>query len=360
MPRINQTIIDSVFYLYQTVEDARAGINPRGTGFLVSYKNWKSGLYQTSYYGVTNWHVALRGNSVVRINCRDGTSSIFDFSPDEWEFIAGGPDIAAIPLELDPKIHSCNCIDTSLFLNDHQLRNLSVGEDVFMLGLFVDHAGKTTNNPQARFGNISMLASDSSKIQQKTGYEGQSYIVDTHSRPGFSGSPVFVYRTPLNDFGSDQELKGEAKSQSLGYQLSRRGDRSGREGSSFDVSIKVSNTLFALLGIHWGQFAERWEIYDDPSSNTKDENNSLVKNGGYVEGVSGMTLVIPAHEIMKLLKLQKFAELRNMKIHKALKSQASHIVEESATDKINVADEPDNSHREDFNNLLDAAVKRKQ
>src|SRR5205823_82762 len=67
------------------------------------------------------------------------------------------------------------------------------------IGLFVDHDGVTTNVPSARFGNISMLPNKNATIEQPTNYRGESYVVDMHSRTGFSGSPVFVYRT----FGSD-------------------------------------------------------------------------------------------------------------------------------------------------------------
>lgn len=315
MPRIDQSIIDSVFYLYQTAEDAEAGVNPQGTGFIVSYKNFKGGIYNTSYYGITNWHVARRGSSVVRLKRIDGMSAVFEFFPEEWECIAGGPDIAAIPLNLDPRIHRLCSISTDMFISDHQRRSLSVGEDVFMVGLFVNHAGIATNNPQARFGNISMIASDDSKIRQETGFEGQSYIVDTHSRTGFSGSPVFVYRTHLGDFGSSQELRGQAHSDALGTQISR-GVLSNNSGRDFDVSIKLPSTLFALLGIHWGQFPERWDILDSKSPIHENQGNSLVSNGGYVKGVSGMTLAIPSSEIMNLLKLPKFAEQRDQEIDK--------------------------------------------
>ncbi len=53
----------------------------------------------------------------------------------------------------------------------------------------------------------------------------ESYCVDMHSRSGFSGSPVFVYRTPGGDFSEKGVIN-----------LSR---------------------FMMFLGIHWGQFPEK-------------------------------------------------------------------------------------------------------
>src|SRR5258707_1186988 len=84
-------------------------------------------------------------------------------------------------------IHS---ISTNLFVRTGA-NPYCVGDDTFMIGLFLDHAGVTTNVPSARFGNISMLPNPRATIRQSTGYDGVSYVVDMHSRTGFSGSPVF-------------------------------------------------------------------------------------------------------------------------------------------------------------------------
>jgi len=309
MPRISQEIIDSVFYLYPTEKDAEAGTNPGGTGFVVCMENHDGDLHHQHYYGVTNWHVAVRdGLSVVRINRLDGTPSIFGFSPEDWEFIARGPDVAVIPLELDHRIHRCSSVSTRLFAADYDLKSMSVGEDVFMIGLFVDHAGVTTNSPKARFGNISMLASEDSKIKQPTLYEGRTHIIDAHSRSGFSGSPVFVYRTPLSDFGSFQHLRGTVDATSIARQLNSPAART-RE---IDVALRLPNTLFALLGIHWGQFPEEWQIRN-PDKISESDRRSLINNGGYISGVSGMTCVIPSSEILDVLELPKLVELRKQK-----------------------------------------------
>ena len=72
------------------------------------------------------------------------------------------------------------------------------------------------------------------------------------------------------------------------------------------------NALFALLGIHWMQFPERWEINNPPLVDPAEE-SALVRKGAYVDGLSGMTCVIPAWEIMEVLNLPKLQEARKQK-----------------------------------------------
>ena len=67
------------------------------------------------------------------------------------------------------------------------------GDDAFMVGRFVSHQGLNKSVPAVRFGNISM---DPAPIKQVNGELADSYCIDMRSRPGYSGSPVFVYRTP--------------------------------------------------------------------------------------------------------------------------------------------------------------------
>ena len=168
-----------------------------------------------------------------------------------------------------------------MLLTEQQEReqDINAAEDVFMVGRFVDYDGAETSTPSFRFGNISIL---DAKIEQETGFRGRSVVVDMHSRTGYSGSPVFVYRTA---------------------------------GSRFiDPGLFVGggHTL-AILGIHWGQFPERWEIKDKSSNSTKSaaEQASLIKDGKYVDGLSGMTCVVPAAAIIKLLDHPELKAMRD-------------------------------------------------
>jgi hypothetical protein len=73
------------------------------------------------------------------------------------------------------------------------------GDDAFMVGLYVDQPLGARNDPNARFGNVSRLASEGHPVEQGHGLKEPSDVVDMRSRTGFSGSPVFVYRREAED-----------------------------------------------------------------------------------------------------------------------------------------------------------------
>jgi hypothetical protein len=265
MPRIPPRIIDSVFYLYARREDAEGGKNPGGTGFVVEYA---PNLFHRGrmYYGVTNWHVACDGGcSVIRLNRQDGGVEVIELGPEDWRFLPGRYDVAAVPLS----VNETASIVTHIFAQEFD--RIGVGEDVFMLGLFVDHKGITTNIPSARFGNISMLPNPNATIEQPTGYRGVSYVVDMHSRSGFSGSPVFTYRT----FGSDL-------TESFGHRFDHFELDPGVENSPRASGRLEAHQMFKFLGIHWAQFPETWELRNS-SSIRESRKKLLVTEGGYVE-----------------------------------------------------------------------------
>lgn len=203
MPRIPDSIARSVFYLYRSEEDARAGVNAGATGFMVSYDFESiSGEVERRCFAVSNWHAAVKGGySVIRLNTLLGGVEVFELGPDEWEFKAGGADIAVAPFDISGDKYSVNSIPSYMFVEREKSSAIAVGENAFMLGLFLDFDGRATPVPVARFGHVSMVADERARIKQPTKYEGESFIVDMHSRSGFSGSPVFAYRLSFIGFG---------------------------------------------------------------------------------------------------------------------------------------------------------------
>ena len=116
----------------------RAGIQA-GTGFVVA-----RGMHPSvRHFAVTNWHVACRdGYSVIRLKKRDGVVYIMDLGPHDWTFIPGKYDVAAAPLTLDPMVHLARVIHATTFEpkpihGPHKSPYMGVGDDAFMLGLFV-------------------------------------------------------------------------------------------------------------------------------------------------------------------------------------------------------------------------------
>ena len=98
-------------------------------------------------------------------------------------------------LDIDFDKHKVSYIDQSFFLlPDYHYPcvwlegHIGPGEDVFMVGRFVNQDGGATQ-PALRFGNISSMPAEMTiqKFRRKRPY----YLIDMHSRLGYSGSPVF-------------------------------------------------------------------------------------------------------------------------------------------------------------------------
>ena len=197
MPRIDPRILNCTFFLYPTKEDALAGRNFGGTGFLVSIPSAVPD--QNFVVAVTNWHVACRGSSVLRLNTKQGGVEVLDAGPEDWSFDPRY-DIAVLPLSFEEgdELERAQMKTSAFVTRDYLTHEKAIGpgEDVFMVGRFIDHDGGNVNLPTVRFGNISAMPT---LIMQENGKKAPAFILDMHSRSGYSGSPVFMYRTPGYD-----------------------------------------------------------------------------------------------------------------------------------------------------------------
>lgn len=193
MPRINDELLNSVVYLYQTKEDAEQGKKAGGTGFLVGYPT--SFDKNRSYlYAVTNRHVVEDAQAtVIRINRADGGMDVLEIARSNWISHPLGDDVAACSVSPSQQNHKFSFFTIDWFVNQEVISKVHIGpgEDVFILGRFVNHEGKQRNCPSARFGNISMMPGD--PIRQANGHDQLSFVIEAHSLGGYSGSPVFVY-----------------------------------------------------------------------------------------------------------------------------------------------------------------------
>lgn len=285
MPAIPSTLLHSVCYLYPDKESAREGRDSGGTGFLVGIRI-EADRSLVNLYLVSNYHVAIKnGNSVIRVNKKDGSCDIFEHDPSEWHFVRGGGDVAAIPMKLDMAVHDVTYLDVSgLAKTPQELAHIGPGDDIFMIGRFIDHDGGNTNKPAARFGNVSI---DPTYIPgcSNSGLDVKYYCLDMHSRSGFSGSPVWAYMTP----GSDLR------------QVDLTEDRSGSGWS-------IGPPRLHLLGIHCGQFREDMHVKNADGS-----------DGPSIVGYSGMTYILPSWHIYSLLYSEPLAAIRlqNEEYHSA-------------------------------------------
>jgi hypothetical protein len=286
MPKLPQTILNGVVYLYPSKEAAEKGTDFGGTGFLVGIP--LPGTDQQCIYFITNWHVAVRdGNSVVRMNVPSAPSGreIFEYDLSDWDFEPSGDDIAVLRAPKAPGPGTVVGLNMFATQNEITRRQVGAGDDVFMVGRFVDHDGGPVNLPSLRFGNISVMPT---LIKQPTNAIRPSYCIDMHSRSGYSGSPVFVYRTLTSDL--------------------TRISPSDTRGS---IVIDGTNALFMFLGIHWGQFSELMELEHDVSTPKAEiAEATSPSNKARIKGLSGMTCVIPADAILKILNAPRFADER--------------------------------------------------
>jgi hypothetical protein len=269
MPIIPPRILNCCFYLYKTAADACAGRPFGGTGFLVAVPSQLDERYCHTV-GVTNWHVAVRdGCSVIRANKAGGGIRVINRDPSEWIFRPKWHDLAIIGLP-DDLGDAMTSVHRNMLLTKQDIADLGIwsGADVFMIGRFVDHDGRSTNQPSTRFGHISVMPAFG--IKQPTNATLESYVLDVHSRTGYSGSPTFVYRT-------------------LGTDLRR------------SSMVTGPGTVFVkMLGIHWGQFPEKWKVTAIGKVKPSSQPRRFIGETE-IEGLSGMTCAIPSWALLELL-----------------------------------------------------------
>jgi hypothetical protein len=270
MPQIPEDVLDAVFFLFPNKQSAEGGHKFGGTGFIIGIPSSASSTH-THLYAVTNRHVAIeQGNSVLRVNTRGGGSDTLEFDPSDWTPHPDGYDLAAMYLELDPDKHAIRCIPPSMLIGVTEHR-ATLGDNVFMVGRFVDHDGGVTNTASVRFGNVAVMPTP---MDQGAGKHLESYCVDMHSRTGYSGSPVFVYRSIGDHLAED---------------LKARTTVIGRPG------------FLNLLGIHWSQFPEWLPVW-----NSKTDAAAKKPSVAQAKAMSGMTCVIPAIHIQELMNVEEF------------------------------------------------------
>ncbi len=332
MPRIPTEILGSVFYLYKTPEDAESGSEYGGTGFFIGVPSKTDPRY-SHVYAITNYHTVFEhGYTTIRINTVNGIPDFLELIPDvDWKYLPGGGDVTVCPIHqhLKGDYHKLIYIPIRLFATKSIVddKNIGIGDDVFMVGRFIKRDGAPTDSPAVRFGNISVMPTH---IEPMSNGIKDSYCIDLHSRSGFSGSPVWVYRTPGNDI-----------------------ETSMRTGHAV-----LSGGFLFFLGIHWGQFPELWEITD--KDKLKEATSGLITEGKYIKGVSGMTCVMPPEPILEALNIQSLKDAQSrddIELENKFKKYGYPPELETATAPIRDTENP--QHKEDFNSLVTAATKKK-
>lgn len=232
MPRLRDSFQNQVAFLYQTKDDAEVNERLGGSGFLIGRKTADGEGYIP--YLVSNRHVVWEGECThIRFKRRDGVPGVISIRQEDWFVHPERYDVAVTCLAglLDRAVHVYGFVAEEDFLTQEAISqyDIGVGDDVFMIGRFLNHQGGEQIRPAVRFGSISMMLE---AISAGHGFPpAKSFAVEMRSRTGFSGSPVHVYRTPYNILESEHNKQFHLLlGINFGYVNDERGDNTWLNG----------------------------------------------------------------------------------------------------------------------------------
>ena len=311
MPRVPDNFLDAVAFLYPRREEAEAHAKVGGTAFMVGWLIEVEGVDTPYYvpYMVTCRHVAW-GSPVIRLNRKDGNPpDIVDLDIDDWIAHPQGFDVAATCMlgRFDHAIHSIKYLKVEkLFSREHAAHwKIGIGDEVIMIGRLVNYQGRRDNEASVRFGRISKPPG--LIYNPGTCKDQESWAVEMHSRTGFSGSPVSVWRNLFTILDDDLIV-----------------DKSRRQ-------------FFGLLGINWGY------IKDEDGENT------------WLNGVVPSWQIIETLEVPVLAKIHKDC---TETVKKAKGQQSAEVAELAVA--VPRATDANPNHREEFNALVKKAATAKK
>jgi len=150
-------------------------------------------------YAITAKHVidGIRGTGVeyiwLRLNLKDGGADWFSTKIADWLFHPTDHSIDVAILKTTVDIAFDHLVfPYSLCITDEKMKEneVSLGDEVFITGMFRHHHGTKRNIPIVRVGNIACMTEE--KIVTKSFGEMEAYLVEARSIGGLSGSPVFL------------------------------------------------------------------------------------------------------------------------------------------------------------------------
>jgi hypothetical protein len=327
MARIEDNFLDCVVYLYPSVADAKAGRTQTqkkgGSGFIFAMPSTfypKGGFL----YVVTNRHVIEGGNTVIRLNTKNGVGDALETDEREWVFHPAGDDLACLPLSIDRRVYQLVAVKpenllTKDFMKEHAT---GPGDEAFVIGRFINQEGIQKNTPTVRFGHISQMPIEPiASTVAGAAFGQESFIVECKSIGGFSGSPVFLWIPPM-------------------------AHRPGR-GISPDWHIR-------LLGVDWCHINDYIEARDETG---KPLPYKLIGN-------TGMMGVVPAWKLEELLNVPSEIKRREDRDAELAKQNPPTFTLDSASAvnsaAVDSATDENPKHREGFNSLLNAAAQKQK
>jgi hypothetical protein len=280
--RINDELLDCAIFLYESERDAAGGVNFGGSGFLVTVP-YQSGNGR-HIYAVTNRHL-IEGDlskpeeerityPVIRLNTKEGDAKTIPKTQSEWIFHPERDDLAITLVHLNEDKYKFRGLFASPvnFVDEKRLKlsELGAGDETFMIGRFIGRDERQHNLPVVRFGHMASAQIESiDQGAERDNFRQESFLVETHSISGFSGSPVFV-GVPYT-------------------RMYHRGSVDHQNELRKIVAREAIKPREWLLGINWGHLDEQW------------------KDSGVFPGMAG---VVPAWKLLELLNGHEVKAMR--------------------------------------------------
>lgn len=320
MPRLRDEILDCVVYLYPSKHEALEGMGAGGSGFLIRVPTT---IIPESHFNfvVTNRHVVDAGQKsakFVRLNTKDGDKDVIEISKDRL-FVSEKDDLAIILMPTIPMAYTINsipveCLVSKAFVGKH---GIGVGDDILMVGRFVNREGKQRNSPTARFGHIAQMMGDSLSVDiaGKEHVQEDAILGEVRSIGGYSGSPVFVIPNTAVQ----------------------------RPGEPLPTDRGI------LLGIDFCHIRSWVKARDQ---HMREVDHFLVPQN------TGMAGIIPAWKLEELLRSDKVK--KNLLARETAEMNFRNLPKASA-DSVGVspaANDANPTHREDFTRLVGAAARK--
>lgn len=303
-----------VFIGSENAED----IIPAGTGFFV----WHGEGRAAEAYLVTAGHVArgLDGAPIgIRFNTRDNRFRVEPVDMPEWRYHPDENVDVAVMQFTPPRWADCKAFPSIHFATPQKMesKDFGTGDLAYVVGLFRLLKDTKRNLPVVYTGHIALNPQDEEipwrDTQQKITRRTRAYLVEAGAISGASGAPVFVRRTVeclVPDPQAPQKLL-----------------RAWGHGSVW---------LLGLWSSSWPGTPE----------------NDLADAFGLPKDVKvpiGVGVVVPAERLLETLNLPQ------LKAQRQKNADAEDQASAPTTDAAPVSDNP--THKEDFTNLLRAAVK---
>jgi hypothetical protein len=332
MPVIPPHDLNCAFYLYPDRAAAESGAKIGGSGFWVAVPSREIPEFWW-LYAVSNSHVVTRdGATVIRANSKDGGVKIIESEPTDWITHPSGHDVAI--LQIASGEHDIQSLDVISVLpgmfvteQDWNIHGVNVGDEVYLIGRFINHEGKARNTPSARFGNISMMPGEPIYIDA-TSRPQESFVVELRSMCGYSGSPVFVHRNLARNFRPS------------------------------------AGAPDALLGVHWGNISEPWPV--EKKIVKQSARHALAPDEREVDLVyanTGMNGVVPAWRLMELLEMPKVKAVRDQdeadEKERRKRDTPGATLQSASWEVSPPAADANPKHREEFEALVAKSVLRK-